>query len=415
MKTSIFAGVIISLLLLTLPAAASDYTLEIFGNANEDDTINMQDVTYTELIILEYRDQTELSDAKYDNRINMQDVTQIELIILGRELELTLLDTTDRVVTVKKPLSRVLSLSPKGLETMRSIGVPKDVLVGVAGKERWDSAFLSEFNDLPSIGWWWNPDIEAILSMRPDAVFLRADSRSDPVQRALESADPDMSVLRFWYIDPDMYPDEVMKFGYIYGKVSEAEEFIDWYGGVMDAVREKVDAIPEDDRPTVYFEVRNPWNIWGEHAGVANAGGTDIFADLGGISIVIDAEEVIGRNPDVIVRVLWPGGGYDLAVDDIAELQAARDEIMNRPELQNVNAVKDGRVYIITPHIWTHYSECGCRQFVQITYMAKWFYPELFEDLYPQAIHQEYLTEFQGLDIDLGEHGVFVYPPFEES
>ncbi len=42
--------------------------------------------------------------------------------------------------------------------------------------------------------------------------------------------------------------------------------------------------------------------------------------------------------------------------------------------------------------------------------MAKWFYPDLFEDLDPQAIHQEYLTRFQGLDYDLDEYGVFVYP-----
>ena len=82
------------------PAAASDYTLGIFGNANEDETINMQDVTYTELIILEYRDKTQLADAKYDGRINMQDVTQIELIILGREKEITVLDSADRTVTI---------------------------------------------------------------------------------------------------------------------------------------------------------------------------------------------------------------------------------------------------------------------------------------------------------------------------
>jgi len=60
----ILAGKAMSLLLLALPAAASDHTLGIYGNANEDDTINMQDVTYTELNILEYRDETELSDAK---------------------------------------------------------------------------------------------------------------------------------------------------------------------------------------------------------------------------------------------------------------------------------------------------------------------------------------------------------------
>ncbi|MBW2636117.1 MAG: hypothetical protein JRC86_01090 [Deltaproteobacteria bacterium] len=61
MKTStILLGMAMILFCCTLPAAAaSDYTLGIFGNANEDDTINMQDVTYTELIILEHRDRTD--------------------------------------------------------------------------------------------------------------------------------------------------------------------------------------------------------------------------------------------------------------------------------------------------------------------------------------------------------------------
>ena len=81
MKTNTILFGITMLFLLALPAAASDYTLGVFGNANEDDTINMQDVTYTELIILEYRDQTELADGKHDGKINMQDVTQIELVI----------------------------------------------------------------------------------------------------------------------------------------------------------------------------------------------------------------------------------------------------------------------------------------------------------------------------------------------
>ena len=53
--------------------------------------------------------------------------------------------------------------------------------------------------------------------------------------------------------------------------------------------------------------------------------------------------------------------------------------------------------------------------FIGVAYMAKWFYPELFEDLNPKSIHQEYLTRFQGLDYDLNEHGVFVYPAPGES
>jgi len=40
--TSLLA-MLLMLSLATIPATASDYTLGVFGNANEDDTINMQD------------------------------------------------------------------------------------------------------------------------------------------------------------------------------------------------------------------------------------------------------------------------------------------------------------------------------------------------------------------------------------
>jgi len=37
-------------------------------------------------------------------------------------------------------------------------------------------------------------------------------------------------------------------------------------------------------------------------------------------------------------------------------------------------------------------------------------YPEMFSDLNPEEIHQQYLAEFQGLSEDLVSNGVFVYP-----
>ncbi len=61
--------------------------------------------------------------------------------------------------------------------------------------------------------------------------------------------------------------------------------------------------------------------------------------------------------------------------------------------------------------------EFGCSPRVPITiaYMAKWFYPDLFDDLDPQALHQEYIDDFCGINYDVAEHGVFIYPPLEES
>ena len=121
----------------------------------------------------------------------------------------------------------------------------------------------------------------------------------------------------------------------------------------------------------------------------------------------IDPEDVIVRNPAIIVKQDYTRGEYGYNVDDATGLKDARDEIMGRSGLSEVRAVKNGDVHLIVKEI------TGGKHFIAVGYFGKWFHPDLFEDLNPQAIHQEYLTDFQGLDYDLSEHGVFVYPPLE--
>ena len=89
-------------------ASEDDYVLGIYGNANEDDTIDMRDLTYVKLIFFGKKPETEFADAKYDGKINPLDFIQIKLIIVGKEKEITIVDSTDRIVTVKKPVKRVV-------------------------------------------------------------------------------------------------------------------------------------------------------------------------------------------------------------------------------------------------------------------------------------------------------------------
>ena len=420
---TILVGITISLLLLTLPAAASDYTLGIFGNANEDDTINMQDVTYTELIILEYRDRTELADAKHDGDIDILDMTQIALIILGREKELTILDSMDKVVTVNKPLNRIVVTWRGMLETLRLVGIEEEQVVGVeslilSSEGQYGvnyQVFFPEYQDKADIGIVWTPDCEAILELHPDAVFLFALPRLDGTSDKLESAG--VPVIRIYGGALGMeITEEVEKLGYILGKRDEAREFIDWYDSTMNLIGEIVEEIPEEDKPTVYFEYgTNEYNTGSESgARIHWAGGKNIFFDVQGGMIAVDPEAVVSKNPDIIFKGCGCGG-YELDADDTAGMVEIRDEIMSRPELQTVTAVKEGRVYVVSGYLLYGGAHAGSRGFLQTAYTAKWYHPELFADMNPQAIHQEYLTEFQGLDYDLDEHGVFVYPPLEES
>jgi len=79
MKRKIRSGIFISVLLLVLIPSASAH---LYGDANEDTQINMQDVTWLERMVLEYDPTTTSADANQDDNINMQDVTLIESIIL---------------------------------------------------------------------------------------------------------------------------------------------------------------------------------------------------------------------------------------------------------------------------------------------------------------------------------------------
>ena len=393
-------------------ASEDDFILEIYGNANEDDCIDMRDYTYTARIICWLEDETTFADANYDGRISVADMTQIGLIILGRESELTLVDTTQTIVTVKKPVKRAF-ISSYTLEILRSIDVDlEDIMVGATTL---DPFFFPEFSDVPQVPvvmYGMVEDTEAVLSLDPDVVIFLS---VDPDQRIVyEAAGVTVIVLGVNLLEN--YALGTRMLGYIFDEEEEAEEFIDWFEDILNSIEEVVEEIPEEDKPKVYAEGPQTYYTHPLYS-VELAGGKNIFPDESGY-VAVEPEAVVDRNPDIIVKGIlsitgpWGPeiGGYGMDAGDTAEFEEIWEEIMNRPELQGVTAVKEKEVYVISHHFvswWT----ASARPFLQVVYFAKWFHPTLFEDLDPQAIHQEYLTEFQGLDIDLDEKGVFVYHP----
>ncbi len=354
-------------------ASEDDYVLGIYGNANEDDTIDMRDLTYVKLIFFGKKPVTELADAKYDGKINPLDFIQIKLIIVGKEKELTVVDSADRIVTVKKPLKRVF-ISSYTVETLRAIKVDlKDIMVGATTL---DPFFFPEFRDVPQV-----PvikggkveDTEAVLNLDPDVViFLNV----DPDKRIVYEA-AGITVILFGVNTLENYAPAIRMQGYIFDKEDEAEEFIDWYEDILNTIEERVEKIPEEDKPKVYFEAPHRPYYTSLLYPVALAGGKNIFDKSG----IVGPEAVVDRNPDIIVKgVSRKLGGYGVDAGDTAEFEEIWEEIMNRPELQGVTAVKEKEVYIMS-HQFASWQTTSARPFFQVIYMAKWFHPELFEDL----------------------------------
>ncbi len=86
--------IIILALLITLTTsistlgAGSDFTLEIFGNANMDNTIDEADVALLGEIINGSKEATLLSDADLNGNVDDSDVQLVREIIKGNETEI---------------------------------------------------------------------------------------------------------------------------------------------------------------------------------------------------------------------------------------------------------------------------------------------------------------------------------------
>jgi iron complex transport system substrate-binding protein len=81
------------------------------------------------------------------------------------------------------------------------------------------------------------------------------------------------------------------------------------------------------------------------------------------------------------------------------------DEIIGLPGFESVEAVINNSVYVIDDSIMF-----APQQPIGLAYLAKWFHPDLLADLDLEAMHQEYVDEFCGIDFDVTEDGAFVYP-----
>jgi iron complex transport system substrate-binding protein len=390
----ILAGITLTMLLLALPAGASDYTLGVFGNANEDDTINMQDVTYTELIILEYRDRTELSDAKYDGKINMQDVTQIELVILGKEKELTLLDQADRIVTVPRPIERVVTTFPSVTRAIvvvdgidRIVGV-SSVLTKYSDKMLCLQAY-PELKEISTVGMHTEPNAELILALKPDVIFSWSSS-AEVLQE--KTGIPVITITTPSYFDEGSWESYRLA-GRVLGKEEKVEELISYATDKIEGITEVTSEIPEDEKPKVYFVsccqgICDITKTWGRYAPGDLAGGINVAKDqvLSSGSSIVSKEQIIDWNPDMI---LLHGGSktnqWDLSIEDI----------LADPDLQTVNAVKTENVYYTKGYMIGWDPATGL---TETFYMAKLFHPDEFEDLDVEAENNEILERFYGAD-----------------
>lgn len=387
--------------------------LKLFGNANMDDAIDENDVSYIGGILANENKVTELADANQDGKVDQGDIERIRQIINGTESELYYVNIKNEVAKVKHPLNKIIVVYDNTAEIIRILGA-QDRVVGVDSdasssiQYRW--RYMPEFNKTPSIGHRNDCDVEKILEIKPDAVIVHAKNEWGCPDLEKKIEDSNIDVVRLGTSESQFAVPSLMILSYMLDEVDNAKEYREWQHGYLEMVKERVSSISADERLRVFVD--RPGNTTAARGSgyaevVEMAGGRNIATDLAGgwqgYYPTVDTEWVLKENPDAMV-ILGFSAGYE--VDNESILKARYDQVLGIPGFVNIKAAKDNKVFVsATPHL------LGPGYHIGVLYFAKWFYPDLFEDLDPQSVHQEFIDRFQHVDYRLDEHGVFAYVP----
>ena len=407
-KIAVLIGIAVCAILLTSPVLASGGYSKIYGNANEDDVLDMRDVTYIKLVIFGKKPATTFADANYDGKISMLDIGQTKLIILGKEKQLTLLDQADRTLTVPRPIERIVSPSLEGVRTMLELGVG-DKIVGVSSTIDGSSDRLvcvkayPELKELPVVGYKGQENLELMVSLKPDVIFTSS-SYGDITQE--KTGIPVVCIIH----TPSSAPAHIREnpahtalqqqfeayrvAGRVIEKEERVEELISYINEELDKVRDVTLEIPHSEKPKVLFTrsfgdissakivtLYDPIDVAG---GINVASGEIPFTGSTSTSFLFSKEQVIAWDPDVILI-----HGFSKTPTYTIE------SILLDLDLQTVNAVKNRRVYYTKG--W--YSGWDPATGVAETfYMTKLFHPDKFKDLDVEEEGNEILKRFYGVD-----------------
>ena len=329
---------------------------------------------------------------------------------------LTITDGVGRRVTVPYPLTRVAAASGSyGPEALLALGAGK-ALVGVGDYAKRHARHISPLlRNTPGIGLK-EPSAEKILEIAPQAVIFYECYYPYPkaLMNSLKGAG--ISAIMMDFHRPEVFEQNIRIMGKLIGKADRAEQLITFESQILDRIKQRVGRIPPDQRRRVFFEqyhdlqtvtADNP-----DHLLLTVCGGIDIFSDRGpspSLTATVSPEAVIERNPQVIIKHIGSSritnSGYGATNADA--LKAVRNRILNRPGWENIDAVKHGRVYVLNTETKATHPSVYC------AYIAKWLYPDLFDDFDPVAIYRQWMETF----LEVRYKGIYAYPetPVEEK
>lgn len=194
------------------------------------------------------------------------------------------------------PPRRIVSLNPATTEILFAIGAGPRVV----GRSQYDD-FLKAARAVADLGPALQPNVEAILDTHPDLVILYGSAENRPAAERLRQARVPVVGLRFDRIE--QFERDARLLGRLVGDSAQAAVLVDTIHATLARVRAATSALP---RPTVFMHAwERPLIAIGGGSFLSQlldvAGARNVYEDVTDPSTVVTLEDVIRRNPDLVL------------------------------------------------------------------------------------------------------------------
>jgi iron complex transport system substrate-binding protein len=272
--------------------------------------------------------------------------------------ETIVVDDLGRTVAVTSS-DRIVSIGPSCTEMLYALGLGDKIIAvdkysdyppEVVAKQRISEAYM--------------PNPEEVTALNPDLVVYYHWGPWDPTVETLSGLG--LTVIAIAPKTLDDIIKDIRLIGNVTGKSQEAKIFASALSQRINEIKSKTSSVAV--KPKVYIEYwyPPPWtfgpNTWG-HQLIELAGGINAFGDATIEWVQTTDEEVIARNPDIIIS-LYGAMHY-----------APLENIKSRLGWDAISAVAKGAVYLIDENLFVR---PGPRIIDGLETLAKILHPELF-------------------------------------
>lgn len=266
-------------------------------------------------------------------------------------------DEAGRTITVPNAVTRFISLAPNLTEIVYALGAGD----GLVGRTTYCN-YPPEAQKVEAVGDTLKPNIERIIALRPQVVFVSTASQLEAFTGELDSHQ--IAVYVTDSHDLEGVFRSIERMADLLGKRPQADELLNQLRTRVSAVEEKVKLRPP---VRVFYQVSDqPLYTIGRDAFITDlikrAGGTSVTADVPGAWPKYSAESAFAARPEAII--LPTGGSMGDANSTVASA------------LQTSPAVTSGRVYKINDD---HLSRPGPRAVDGLEELARALHPEAFK------------------------------------